>query len=514
MTSMIVLADAGDPRPGSGRVPAQDRSKAGSAFDAALGAATKHNGAKAERHGHGKAADASAEKADGKNAADGAEAAAAQAIAEAEASAIAADPAIEGVDGSEISMPDDGGNTDAEGAKSLSSLLPDLRAVEAARVSQDAAAALTAAAQTRAAGDDGVQAALGSNASAAGLSPTMRLAKVLAASLGSADAQAHGANRADAASAKDANAAVETEALPMPTDDGVALASTPGAEIARAADAATLRAAAALRPADAGIATAKIDVVAMRTHFEPHRHDPVLVGDESGASSDDFAGRDEKGADELLSALGGAKSSAKASFEAGFGGQGGYGSPSSQIASAVASLVDPRDGHSSARGASEAGVLRYQAGGAALKSIRIQLQPEHLGKVDVSLRMVRGELAVEIATPLDATAAILSEDADGLKSLLRRAGFTLDDAAVTIVVRDLAASAPASTSSAGNAGGAGRDGSGQAGQGGSADGGSAGGGASGGESRRETGGREPGATRATAAGGADAPARSGGSLYL
>ena len=514
MTSMIVLADAGDPRPGAGRAPVQDRSKAGSAFDAALGAA-KHNGPKAERNGHGKVADAPADKAGGMNAADGAEAAAAQDITAPEAAAVATDPASEGADGSGRSTPENGGDADAEGTTSLASLLPDLRTVEAARISQEAAAALSAAAQAGAPGGDGAQATAGSSASASGLSPAMRLAKVLAASFGSVDAQGDGAARADAASAKAAGAAAAaSEALPMPTDDGVALASTPGAEIARAADVPTLKAAAALRPADAGIATAKIDVVAMRTHFEPHHHDPVLVGDEGEASFDDFAGRDEKGADELLSALGGAKPSGKASLETGFGGQGGYGSPSSQIANAVASLVDPRDGQSSARGASEAGVLRYQAGGAALKSIRIQLQPEHLGKVDVSLRMVRGELAVEIATPLDATAAILSEDADGLKSLLRRAGFTLDDAAVTIVVRDLAASAPASTSSAGNAGGTARDGSAQAGQGGSAEGGSAGGDASGGENRRETRGREPGAAGATVAGGADAPARSGGSLYL
>lgn len=80
--------------------------------------------------------------------------------------------------------------------------------------------------------------------------------------------------------------------------------------------------------------------------------------------------------------------------------------------------------------------LRMKAGGAALKTLSIQLQPENLGRLDVSMRLVEGQLTLELAATEADTAKVLAADREGLKKLLEHAGFSLDDASITIVTRD------------------------------------------------------------------------------
>lgn len=80
--------------------------------------------------------------------------------------------------------------------------------------------------------------------------------------------------------------------------------------------------------------------------------------------------------------------------------------------------------------------LRMTAGGAALKTLTIQLQPENLGRLDVSMRLVEGQLTLELAATEASTAKVLAEDQEGLRKLLSHAGFSLDDASITIISRD------------------------------------------------------------------------------
>ncbi|MBB3951433.1 flagellar hook-length control protein FliK [Aureimonas jatrophae] len=80
--------------------------------------------------------------------------------------------------------------------------------------------------------------------------------------------------------------------------------------------------------------------------------------------------------------------------------------------------------------------LRMRAGGAALKTLTIQLQPEHLGTLEVSMRLREGKLAIELAASKPEAAAALTQDRDTLRKVLESAGFSLDDAALTVTVRD------------------------------------------------------------------------------
>ncbi|BDA85929.1 hypothetical protein Sa4125_34710 [Aureimonas sp. SA4125] len=83
--------------------------------------------------------------------------------------------------------------------------------------------------------------------------------------------------------------------------------------------------------------------------------------------------------------------------------------------------------------------VRLTAGGAALKTLTIQLQPEELGRLDVTMRLVEGQLTLEIAATEAGTAKVLAEDREGLRKLLQHAGFSLDDTSITIVSRDVGA---------------------------------------------------------------------------
>lgn len=99
--------------------------------------------------------------------------------------------------------------------------------------------------------------------------------------------------------------------------------------------------------------------------------------------------------------------------------------------------------------AGAAQLLRMTAGGAALKTLSIQLEPQDLGRVDVAMRLIDGRLQVELAASEPATAAALAGDRHGLRKILEHAGFALGDAAISIVSRDLgqgaATAAPASS---------------------------------------------------------------------
>ncbi|KAB0679899.1 flagellar hook-length control protein FliK [Aureimonas leprariae] len=125
-------------------------------------------------------------------------------------------------------------------------------------------------------------------------------------------------------------------------------------------------------------------------------------------------------------------------------------------------IVDAFASSSDAKGASEAPrsaagtqqVLRMTAGGAALKTLSIQLEPQNLGRVDVAMRLVDGRLQVELAASEPSTAAALAGDRHGLRKILEHAGFALDDAAITIVSRDMGQGI--STPAAGGTDGGGR----------------------------------------------------------
>lgn len=80
--------------------------------------------------------------------------------------------------------------------------------------------------------------------------------------------------------------------------------------------------------------------------------------------------------------------------------------------------------------------LRMRAGGGALKTLTIQLHPEHLGTVDVSMRLNEGRLTLELAASRSDTASMLLDDQASLRKLLEHAGFSLDDAAISVITRD------------------------------------------------------------------------------
>ncbi|WP_408628696.1 flagellar hook-length control protein FliK [Aurantimonas marina] len=126
------------------------------------------------------------------------------------------------------------------------------------------------------------------------------------------------------------------------------------------------------------------------------------------------------------------------------------GRPARQVASAVTSaLADIRPTPGTV---ADDGRLHLRAGGAALKTIQIQLQPEQLGKLDVTMRLVDGQLAVHLVASKAETALRLKDDAEGLKTLLSKAGFAVDDAAISIAVRDPATQRSPSASPSAHAG--------------------------------------------------------------
>lgn len=138
------------------------------------------------------------------------------------------------------------------------------------------------------------------------------------------------------------------------------------------------------------------------------------------------------------------------------------GRPSRQVASAVTNaLADLRPVPGTV---GDDGRLHLRAGGAALKTIQIQLQPEQLGKLDVTMRLVDGQLAIHLVASKAETALRLKDDAEGLKTLLSKAGFSVDDAAISIAVRDPATQRSPSALPSANAGadGGGRTGNGSA----------------------------------------------------
>ncbi|KQT66082.1 MULTISPECIES: flagellar hook-length control protein FliK [unclassified Aureimonas] len=131
-------------------------------------------------------------------------------------------------------------------------------------------------------------------------------------------------------------------------------------------------------------------------------------------------------------------------------------SMTSQIADRIVDAFRPSTGQERTPDAAPGSThLRMTAGGAALKTLTIQLQPENLGKLEVSMRLIDGRLTLELAASSAETAVALAHDRAGLKKLLEHAGFSMDEASISIVARDSTA-AMARTSGSPDAGGQGQ----------------------------------------------------------
>ncbi|WP_019996947.1 flagellar hook-length control protein FliK [Aureimonas ureilytica] len=248
----------------------------------------------------------------------------------------------------------------------------------------------------------------------------------------------------------------------------------------------------------------------------PVRFDEALArlsgrGRTSGGSGGDAAGgrgdRREAAADAAARSADASTTKTKdVAANPALAGAGGLGL-ATQIADRMLEVL----GEPAARPAPSAGTdsqehLRMRAGGAALKTLTIQLKPEHLGTLDVSMRLSEGRLTVELAASRADTAVLLSEDRGALRQLLERAGFSVDDAAITVVAKDIQPNATrAADGSAGTGGGDGSGGgtsSGQTFREGS-------------ESRGGEGGRSPRREEGGAPAGRDeTPARARSSTYL
>ena len=112
-------------------------------------------------------------------------------------------------------------------------------------------------------------------------------------------------------------------------------------------------------------------------------------------------------------------------------------SPSTaQVADALATTLARMDPAANAPVGADR--TRLRAGGAALKTIQIQLAPEKLGKVNVTLKLIGGNLAVHIEASEPETAHRLKDDSEGLKAILKSAGFDVDEAVITLGARDAA----------------------------------------------------------------------------
>ncbi|MCE7026446.1 flagellar hook-length control protein FliK [Jiella avicenniae] len=122
--------------------------------------------------------------------------------------------------------------------------------------------------------------------------------------------------------------------------------------------------------------------------------------------------------------------------------QGMLSAPTAQVADALATALVRMDPAANAPAGADR--TRLRAGGAALKTIQIQLAPEKLGKVNVTLKLIGDNLAVHIEASEPETAHRLKDDGEGLKSLLKSAGFDVDEAIVTVGARDAAGTRAAS----------------------------------------------------------------------
>ncbi|WAP67513.1 flagellar hook-length control protein FliK [Jiella pelagia] len=116
--------------------------------------------------------------------------------------------------------------------------------------------------------------------------------------------------------------------------------------------------------------------------------------------------------------------------------QGMLTSSTAQVADALATALGQMKQDANAPVGSDR--TRLRAGGAALKTIQIQLAPENLGKVNVTLKLIGDNLTVHIEATEPETAHRLKDDGEGLKSLLKSAGFDVDEAVITLGSRDAA----------------------------------------------------------------------------
>ncbi|RIY01888.1 flagellar hook-length control protein FliK [Aureimonas flava] len=217
-------------------------------------------------------------------------------------------------------------------------------------------------------------------------------------------------------------------------------ASGADAVAAKLADGAKLKSAtaAAVMAGEGSASTASQD-----DGLPPMRFDEALarLGRAGGDRSGGETGRDGSAASQsALAELAARRSAAKGADAVAGSGTISAASPynlAGQVAGPIMeALGDPGQASAPAASTTSDAHLRMRAGGGALKTLTIQLHPEHLGTVDVSLRLNEGRLTLELAASRSDTASMLLDDQASLRKLLEHAGFSLDDAAISVVTRD------------------------------------------------------------------------------
>lgn len=76
-------------------------------------------------------------------------------------------------------------------------------------------------------------------------------------------------------------------------------------------------------------------------------------------------------------------------------------------------------------------VTQVQNSGAVLQSLQVQLHPVELGSVNLKLRLVQGQMQVEVAVENDAAYKALVADQDGLMNTVRAMGFKVESLSIS-----------------------------------------------------------------------------------
>lgn len=202
------------------------------------------------------------------------------------------------------------------------------------------------------------------------------------------------------------------------------------------------------RAADArAAAVEEVSATSKTDGAPPMRFDEALarLGRAGNERSGGDTGRDgSAAAQSALAELAARRSAAKGaeavstagSIDAGPSSTSGYNLAGQVAGPIMEALGDPSKAPADAAPRSTDAHLRMRAGGGALKTLTIQLHPEHLGTVDVSMRLNEGRLTLELAASRSDTALMLLDDQASLRKLLEHAGFSLDDAAISVITRD------------------------------------------------------------------------------
>lgn len=76
-------------------------------------------------------------------------------------------------------------------------------------------------------------------------------------------------------------------------------------------------------------------------------------------------------------------------------------------------------------------MTQVQNSGAVLQSLQVQLHPVELGSVNMKLRLVQGQMQVEVAVENDAAYKALVADQDGLMNTVRAMGFKVESLSIS-----------------------------------------------------------------------------------